>query len=236
MNSAPDAVPTGLRYLRYVLGGRVIPGATFLFFAAFSVQLALPDLARAEDHPNFYNIAVVLNRLVSMAFAGGIALVYVVRRPPLVRDRRLIPFALALYGSFVMLAMRPIGTITHLGATGIVPDVQILISNLLVAGGVGFSIYALLHLRLNFSLSPEARGLTRSGPYRFVRHPVYTGEVISSLGLVFALPSAFSVLVFISFVICQWLRTFYEERLLSQYFPEYVEYSRTTRRLVPWLL
>jgi protein-S-isoprenylcysteine O-methyltransferase Ste14 len=236
LNSAPDPLPTGLGYIGYVLSGKVIPGAVFLFFAAFSVQLLLPDLAGAAARPTLYNISVVLNRLVSLAFAGGIALVYVLRRPARAADHRPGTFALAMYGSFVMLAMRPVGALTGLGASGRVLGVQVMASNLLVIAGVGFSTYALFHLRLNFSLSPEARGLTRSGPYRLVRHPVYTGEVISSLGLLIAFPSIFAGLVFVSFVACQAARTYFEEKLLSQHFPEYDQYRLTTRRLVPWLL
>jgi len=115
------------------------------------------------------------------------------------------------------------------------PAWSLVLANVLVALGAGFSIYSLLYLRLNFSILPEARGLTTSGPYRVVRHPVYLGEILGAIGLTIALPSLVSTLVLVSFVGAQLIRTRMEERVLAAQLPGYTEYARTTPRLLPFI-
>jgi protein-S-isoprenylcysteine O-methyltransferase Ste14 len=46
----------------------------------------------------------------------------------------------------------------------------------------------------------------------------------------------FALAVWLSMVIAELLRTRYEEDVLRQAFPEYKTYSRTAKRLIPWLL
>src|SRR5262249_40020260 len=59
-----------------------------------------------------------------------------------------------------------------------------ILSVLLLLGGSILSILVLLYLGRSFSILPEARRLVVTGPYRFVRHPLYATEMICMLGLV----------------------------------------------------
>jgi protein-S-isoprenylcysteine O-methyltransferase Ste14 len=64
---------------------------------------------------------------------------------------------------------------------------------------------------------------------------VYLGELISAIGLLLAKPNVLIVLVFAVFVALQYWRTIYEERALSEAFPEhYPAYAKRVARLIPF--
>ena len=48
--------------------------------------------------------------------------------------------------------------------------------------GLSLTLWSLSALGASFGLAPADRGLVTSGPYRYLRHPMYTGELISVLG------------------------------------------------------
>lgn len=234
MNVAPPSTPdrTGSAFFIF---GKLFPGALFAFLAVLQLQLFRIEAPEAIHHfPEVASVSYFMNRLLSIGFAAGIALVYVVRRPPTRGRRDLAAVVVAMYASFVLLALNPVLRFMSIQLEHL-PDWALIASNVLVAVGAGFSIYALVYLRLNFSILPEARGLTTTGPYRIVRHPVYLGEIIGALGLTIALPSLLSVLVLGSFVCAQLLRTRMEEKLLGSALEGYGEYARTTPRLFPFL-
>jgi protein-S-isoprenylcysteine O-methyltransferase Ste14 len=87
-----------------------------------------------------------------------------------------------------------------------------------------------------FGVLPEARGLVTRGPYRFVRHPVYLGELVACAGLVLAAPTTWNFSVAAVFAGAQAVRMRLEEKELGEQFPEYGLYAAETPRLVPRLL
>ena len=84
-----------------------------------------------------------------------------------------------------------------------------------------------------FGILPEARGLVTRGPYRFVRHPVYLGELGAVAGLSIGAPSLWNLLVLVAFYAAQAARMRLEEQALGREFPEYADYGAVTPRLVP---
>jgi len=79
--------------------------------------------------------------------------------------------------------------------------------------------------------------LIEHGPYRFVRHPIYTGMLLMVLGTAVSSGrlSALLALVFFSFGIWKKLRR--EETLLTKYFPDaYPRYMSHTKALIPFVL
>jgi protein-S-isoprenylcysteine O-methyltransferase Ste14 len=93
----------------------------------------------------------------------------------------------------------------------------------------------LLYLGRSFSILPEARRLVVTGPYHFVRHPLYATEMICMLGLVIQFTFWPAVTVFLMQLVIQLERMRIEEQLLSNTFPEYEIYASNTARLIPGL-
>ncbi|HEY2451821.1 MAG TPA: isoprenylcysteine carboxylmethyltransferase family protein [Scandinavium sp.] len=99
-------------------------------------------------------------------------------------------------------------------------------------GTVG-SVIALAQLGRSFSIMAETRQLVTSGPYRFVRHPLYLTEEIATIGVFMQFASAWTALLVVLQLGFQLRRMQNEEAVLTVSFPEYGEYRQTTARLIP---
>jgi hypothetical protein len=83
----------------------------------------------------------------------------------------------------------------------------------------------------------EQHELVVKGPYRIVRHPIYTGLILAVAGTGLALDKGIgffmALLVFASY----WLKMRVEEKLMMETFPEeYPEYRRRVKALIPGIL
>ena len=113
------------------------------------------------------------------------------------------------------------------------------IGALLFACGIALAVWARLHLGRNWGMPMTQRAepeLVTSGPYRFVRHPIYSGLLVAMLGtaLVDNLLGLIVVAVLVAyFYYCGIV----EERNLTATFPKaYPEYRGRTKMLIPFLL
>jgi protein-S-isoprenylcysteine O-methyltransferase Ste14 len=98
--------------------------------------------------------------------------------------------------------------------------------------GLLLALWSLLALRFAFSIAPEDRGVISRGPYHFIRHPMYLGEILSLLGLCITTHSIWNWLVLVLFMRLITLRISAEERVLSGY----DAYKKSVRwRLIPFL-
>jgi protein-S-isoprenylcysteine O-methyltransferase Ste14 len=81
--------------------------------------------------------------------------------------------------------------------------------------------------------NPTEGGLVTTGPYRFVRHPIYAAVLLFFAAAIAAHPSwtnaALGLVAFGALLV----RMLSEERLVVQRYPEYAEYARTTKRVLP---
>ncbi len=104
--------------------------------------------------------------------------------------------------------------------------------------GLGFAIWARLHIGRNWGTPMSQKTepeLVTSGPYRLVRHPIYSGILVAGVGTATGLNWSWLTvvcLVGIYFV----YSAIVEERFLTERFPDaYPEYKRTSRMLVPFI-
>lgn len=105
---------------------------------------------------------------------------------------------------------------------------------------LGFALMIAGAASLGPALTPYPRPLAQAqlqtgGPYRIVRHPIYAGILMASIGWALAQRSwaglAFAVVVFLFFD----RKSAFEEKLLVAQFLEYEAYRRRVRRLIPWV-
>lgn len=92
------------------------------------------------------------------------------------------------------------------------------------------------HFTVDVAIRP-GHELVRRGPYRLLRHPSYTGSLLTFYGFALALGSAWSLAVIVAAVTPAFLwRIQVEEAVLRRAFPDaYPAYARATKRLVPFV-
>jgi len=83
--------------------------------------------------------------------------------------------------------------------------------------------------------NPTAGGLVTTGPYRIIRHPIYTAACLFGWGPIVVHRSLVSVALGILLLLGALMRMICEEQLVKQKYPEYVEYAKVTKRMVPFL-
>jgi len=106
--------------------------------------------------------------------------------------------------------------------------------------GLAFAVWARVTLGRNWSgvvTLKEGHELIERGPYRFVRHPIYTGilTMFFATALAFGHLAGFAatLLMFASF----WIKLRDEEKLmLQQFLGQYAAYRRRTRRIIPFVI
>lgn len=91
------------------------------------------------------------------------------------------------------------------------------------------------HDQFKATPDPGPGQLVRRGPYRLIRHPMYASVLLLIWVSVLAHLSVVSVSVGIVVSAAVYVRIETEERLLRAHFADYDEYSRTTKRLVPFV-
>ncbi len=106
---------------------------------------------------------------------------------------------------------------------------------LLCLCGFAFAIWARLHLGRNWGQPmtlKQGHELVTTGPYRFVRHPIYTGILLAMLGSTIVTPFWVVAFVCLTGYFVYSART--EERIMTGQFPgQYPEYKKRTKMLVP---
>jgi protein-S-isoprenylcysteine O-methyltransferase Ste14 len=118
-------------------------------------------------------------------------------------------------------------------------DVLIAIGTALLLAGLGVAVWARLSLGRNWGMPMSQKDepeLVTSGPYRFVRHPIYSGILLALLGTALATNLYwFIVLGVIGAYFIHSARV--EERLMTASFPAaYASYRANTKMLVPFVL
>ncbi len=146
-----------------------------------------------------------------------------------------IPTAL---GAFLVFQPRRLGLLD----IRFLPDTEavILFGLAVTAAGIGFAIWARLTLGRNWSGTvtiKEDHRLIRNGPYRFVRHPIYSGILGALLGTAIGqgtVPSLIGVAIVLCGFRIKWKTE--EHFMVGQFGEQYVQYQREVKAVIPGVL
>lgn len=128
--------------------------------------------------------------------------------------------------------------VVHVGGLEVHGILVPILGTVIVACGLGFAVWARIHLGRNWGMPMTTKAepeLITSGPYRFVRHPIYTGILTAVVGT--ALVTNLLVLgVALIVAVYFWHSASVEERNLTSSFPAaYPAYRAQTKMLIPFV-
>ena len=154
--------------------------------------------------------------------------VLIMTRPPArAQAAGLLPRIAAFVGSYMP------WTITFFGQTDqALPN---LLATACVLIGMIMMLATIRHLGRAFSLVPQARSVVQTGPYRWIKHPLYLSEELVILGVVLQHLTPVTVIVLVLHIGVQVCRILYEEDLLRRSLPEYSSYEASRWRLIPYV-
>jgi protein-S-isoprenylcysteine O-methyltransferase Ste14 len=226
--------------LRYLVFGRVVPGTLYVLLGWVVVRQLIGSYQSLPSNLTVFQVAAgPVRETLYVAFVCMPVGIYLTRPMPRASNAGLWAWGAAMLGTFMLLftgAYAPTGPQLWDAPNWVVDACDVVLA---LASALG--VWGLATLRHSFSLIPEARRVVRSGPYRFVRHPLYLGEIAVAAALLVSggtppygphLVATVSVLLFIP---VQLVRIRFEEALLTGAFPEYEEYARHTKRLIPFI-
>ena len=108
----------------------------------------------------------------------------------------------------------------------------------LFGAGLGFALWARVHIGRNWGgpmTEKDKPELVTSGPYRLVRHPIYSGILLGGIGTAVTLSWRWLIAVGLAGIYFVYSATV-EERYLTAQFPDtYADYKRSTKALVPFI-
>jgi len=181
------------------------------------------------DEPDPMLLEGALTSVTASVYLLLMACLFVVRLPLVARYAELWPRVVALLGSFLPF------TVTFFPPANELTLTAHIVASAVSLAGMALAVYILYWLGRSFSITPQARGLVTTGPYRFVRHPLYVAEYTASLGILVHFLSPWTVLITLCQGYLQIRRMDYEERLLTRVFPAYAAYAKKTARILPGL-
>jgi protein-S-isoprenylcysteine O-methyltransferase Ste14 len=193
----PNIRPNNWSYDRTM---RVFGGMWFILLAlcvAFRIGASL-----TEPWPS------LLSSFCLASFYMLLALLIMTRSPAKAQADGLVPRIAAFVGTYLP------WTITFFGKTEqAVPN---LLSTACVLVGMIMMLITIRHLGRSFSLVPQARSVVQTGPYRWIKHPLYLAEEIAIAGVVLKYLTPVTAIVFVLHIGVQVCRILYEEDLLRR--------------------
>jgi protein-S-isoprenylcysteine O-methyltransferase Ste14 len=198
---------------------RLLGGMWFVFLAlcgAIRIATSLTD-----PWPS------LLSSFCLASFYMLLALLIMTRSPAKAHVDGLLPRIAAFVGTYLP------WTIPFFGKTDqALPN---LASTACVLIGMIMMLVTIRHLGRSFSLVPQARSVVQTGPYRWIKHPLYLAEEIAVLGVVLKNLTPVTVILLVLHIGVQICRILYEEDLLRRNCPEYSSYEASRWRCVPYV-
>lgn len=110
---------------------------------------------------------------------------------------------------------------------------------LLIFSGLFVGLSAIYVMRVSkLHITPDVdkkAKLVTNGPYKYIRHPMYTAVLLVCFGLLLTNTTVFTSTFFFLLTIDLVVKLFYEEQLLDAYFDNYEAYKKKTFRIIPYV-
>ena len=201
---------------------------------AWSMFCAMVQMAGLSQHIRSTNMVLPLTAygiklamlLSTIGFLLLLSAAVIVRARPMGKARGLEPRISAFIGTFLIYTI-PLFPRRELSET-----VEMVSTVLILVGSLA-AVVALFRLGRSFSMMAEARRLVTSGPYRYVRHPLYLAEEVAIFGIFIQFFSIWTTIIFALQIVFQLRRMRNEEAVLTEILPEYASYQSKTPRLIP---
>jgi protein-S-isoprenylcysteine O-methyltransferase Ste14 len=155
------------------------------------------------------------------------------------RSARFVTIQVVLVIAVVILVRLALDLSGHGSATNVRNPVLQGAGLVMLLLGLGFAIWARVYLGRNWGMPMTRRAdpeLVRTGPYRYVRHPIYSGLLFGMVGTVVAVNVFWIILVIVvgGYLTVSARR---EERDMVKSFPDtYPGYKHSTKMLIPFVL
>ena len=189
----------------------------WVFIGVFTAATIIPSIYLARTNP-----AALRRRMRGGPLAEGRAIQKIV-----------------IIGAFLdLFAMVVLSVFDHRMGWSSVPAWLCLLGDVLIAAGIGFAMLVIVQNNYAAATVTVETGqfVASSGVYKFVRHPMYVGNVIMMVGIPLALGSYWGLLLVIPGVLVLVSRILDEEKMLTQELGGYREYTQRVRyRLLPYV-
>ena len=222
MGAITDGVSRPIKIVHPLVTGAGLRNAASNCILGFSFLIAMIPAARA--------LSLSLVGLANIVWLSGAAIMGIlsfVRTPPrstMVNARTLAATAGML---FLPCFMRPVG-----GSSGGAALCGVALELL----GIALTQVARVYMGRSFGILPANRGVVSKGPFSSIRHPIYFGWLVLSIGYAMSYPTARNILLIATTLPFMVWRIQQEETLLSND-PEYCTYERRVRfRLWPGVI
>jgi protein-S-isoprenylcysteine O-methyltransferase Ste14 len=223
------SAPAGNGWESWIIG-KALPLCVWMFFLVVILFSVIADARRmSHEGASLESLLLLARAGLTGAFMVLLATSYLVRTQATERARgfweRTFPLLvfLASIAGVGLLQSRPGSPPFYLVGAGL----------LLAPLGLCLSIWSVWHLRNSFSILAEARRTVLSGPYGYVRHPLYLGEILSMLGLCLLIGTGTALLFWAVISGLQLARARIEEKKLARALSDYKAYRRKTPFIFP---
>lgn len=113
-----------------------------------------------------------------------------------------------------------------------------LFANSLMFLGVILGLWAIIIMRLNVNVFPDIRKSQKlfiNGPYKYIRHPMYLAILMTTFAWVLNRSNLISVILWLILFFDLIIKINYEESKLIKHFPEYKDYKKKVKTLIPFI-
>ena len=213
------------------LTGRLVPAIVFGGLDLLVGRVVVNDFQVAVSRSlRLHEVVALAGATLYFVFVSLMIMLFLVRPPARGKDARLSSWLFAMLGTFglTVAPLLPSGPALFRTGTG-----GALVESVVLVVALTLAVITLRTLGHAFSLTPQARTLVSSGPYRLVRHPLYLCEAMAMVCVTVGSGRSTLVIVAILVLAAQVRRAQLEERLLAQAFPDYQDVFRGVSHFLP---